>query len=123
MFIRLLSFRNKIHFSEDEDISNKNGRVTSTQTNVFIYLLTTCFGTDTPTNFAHHCKFSKAHTGPRLAHSFNFPYVYDYITKLCRRQAEVIKNHENEYVRDIGQGEARHRLKLGGGQAHKRSKD
>jgi hypothetical protein len=42
--------------------------------------------------------------------AFNLPYVYDYITKLCRKQAEVIRNHENEHVRDIGQGEARHRI-------------
>jgi hypothetical protein len=26
--------------------------------------------------------------------AFNLPYVYDYITKLCRRQAEVIQNHD-----------------------------
>jgi hypothetical protein len=53
--------------------------------------------------------------------------VYDYITKLYRQQAEVIQNHENDYVRGIGQGEARHRkykrLKLGGGQAYNRSRD
>jgi hypothetical protein len=51
--------------------------------------------------------------------------VYDYITKLCRRQAEVILNHENPNVRETGQGEPRHRkykrLKLGGGQAYDRS--
>jgi hypothetical protein len=41
--------------------------------------------------------------------SFHMPYVYDYITKLCRQQAEVIQNHENENVRYIGQDEARHR--------------
>jgi hypothetical protein len=41
--------------------------------------------------------------------AFNLPYVYDYITELCRKQAEVIWNHENEHVRGIGQGEARHR--------------
>jgi hypothetical protein len=40
---------------------------------------------------------------------FNLPYVYGYITKLCRKQAEVIRNHENEHVRCIGQGEARNR--------------
>jgi hypothetical protein len=49
--------------------------------------------------------------------ALNLPYVYGYVTKLCRQQAEVIQNHENEYVRGIGQGEARHRkykkLKLG----------
>jgi hypothetical protein len=52
-------------------------------------------------------------------------YVYDHITKLCRRQAEVIINHENPNVCAIGQGEARHRkhkgLKLGSGQAYNRS--
>jgi hypothetical protein len=57
--------------------------------------------------------------------AFKIPYVYDYITKLRRRQAEVILNHENPNVRAIGQGEARHRkhkrLKLGGGQAYDRS--
>jgi hypothetical protein len=54
--------------------------------------------------------------------SFHMQYVYDYITKSCRRQAEVIQNHENENVRYIGQGEARHRkyksLKLGGGHVY-----
>jgi hypothetical protein len=58
---------------------------------------------------------------------FDLPYVYDYITKLCRQQAEVIQNHENEHVRGTGQGEARHgkykRLELGGGQAYDRSSD
>jgi hypothetical protein len=59
--------------------------------------------------------------------AFNLLYVYDYVTKLCRQQAEVILNHENENVRNIGQGDARHRkykrLKLGSGQAHDRSSD
>jgi hypothetical protein len=59
--------------------------------------------------------------------AFNLPYVYDYITKLCRKQAEVIWTNENEHVRGIGQGEERHRkykrLKLGGGQAYDRSSD
>jgi hypothetical protein len=49
------------------------------------------------------------------------------MTKLSRQQAEVIQNHENENVRNIGQGEARQRkykrLKLGGGQAYDRSSD
>jgi hypothetical protein len=57
--------------------------------------------------------------------AFRIPYVYDYITKTCRQQAEVIQNHENENVRYIGQGEARHRkhkrLKLGGGHVCDRS--
>jgi hypothetical protein len=55
--------------------------------------------------------------------AFSIPYIYYYIIKLSRQQAEVIQNHEN--VRNIGQGEARHRkykrLKLGGGQAYDRS--
>jgi hypothetical protein len=54
-------------------------------------------------------------------------YIPKDITKLCRQQAEVIQNHDNENVRTIGQGEARHRkykrLKLGGGQAYDRSSD
>jgi hypothetical protein len=54
--------------------------------------------------------------------AFQIPYVYDYITKSCRQQAEVIQNHENENVRHIGQGEARHRkykrFKLGGGHVY-----
>jgi hypothetical protein len=28
--------------------------------------------------------------------AFKLPYIYDYITKFCRQQAEVIQNHENE---------------------------
>jgi hypothetical protein len=57
--------------------------------------------------------------------AFKIPYVYDYITKLCRQQAEIIQNHDNESVRKFGQGEARHRkyirLKLGGGHVYDRS--
>jgi hypothetical protein len=60
-----------------------------------------------------------------LHRAFNIPYIYNYITKLCRQQAEVIQNHENANVRIIRQGEARHRkhkrLKLGGGQAYNRT--
>jgi hypothetical protein len=51
--------------------------------------------------------------------AFHMPYVYDYITKSYRQEAEVIQNYENENDHYIGQGEARHRkymrLKLGGG--------
>jgi hypothetical protein len=58
---------------------------------------------------------------------FKVPYIYDYIMKLCRQQAEVIQNHENENIRDIGKVEDRHRkyerLKLGGGQAYDCSSD
>jgi hypothetical protein len=35
--------------------------------------------------------------------------VYDYITKLCRTQAEEIINNVNPNVYGIGQGEAMHR--------------
>jgi hypothetical protein len=56
---------------------------------------------------------------------FKIIYVYDFITKLCRTQAEIILNHINPNVRGIGQGEARQRKykrrKLGGGQAYDRS--
>jgi hypothetical protein len=59
--------------------------------------------------------------------TFNLPYVYDYITKSGRQQAEVIQNYENANVRNIGQGEHRHReykkLKLAGGQAYDFSSD
>jgi hypothetical protein len=59
-----------------------------------------------------------------LHKAFGVPHIYDYITKLCRQQAEVIQNHENANVRNIGQGEDRHkRLKPGGGQAYDRSSD
>jgi hypothetical protein len=60
-----------------------------------------------------------------LHKTFSIPYIYEYITKLSRQQAEVIQNYENINVRNIGQGEARHRkrLKLGGGQAYDRSND
>jgi hypothetical protein len=57
--------------------------------------------------------------------AFKVPYVYDYITKLCRTQAEVILNHVNRNVSGIGQREATYkkykRPKLGGGQAYDRS--
>jgi hypothetical protein len=59
--------------------------------------------------------------------AFHLPYVYDYMIKLSRPQAEVILNHDNENVRNIGEGEARHRkykmLKLGGCQAYGHSSD
>jgi hypothetical protein len=38
--------------------------------------------------------------------AFQIPYIYDYITKSCRQQVEVIQNHENENVPCIGQGDA-----------------
>jgi hypothetical protein len=33
---------------------------------------------------------------------FRILYVYDYITTLCRRQEQVIQNHEYAYVRNTG---------------------
>jgi hypothetical protein len=42
----------------------------------------------------------------KLHMAFKLPYVYDYIKKLCRQQAEAIQNHENENIRSIGQGKA-----------------
>jgi hypothetical protein len=54
--------------------------------------------------------------------AFHIPYFYDYITKWCRQQAEVIQNHGNAIVCYIGLGETRHRkytrLKLGGGHVY-----
>jgi hypothetical protein len=44
-----------------------------------------------------------------LHKAFNTPYIYDYITKLCRQRAQVIQNHENANVRNTGQDEAQHR--------------
>jgi hypothetical protein len=59
--------------------------------------------------------------------SFKIPYVYNYIIKLRRQQAQTIQHHQNIHVRNIGQGEAPRRkykkLKLGGGQAYARSSD
>jgi hypothetical protein len=68
--------------------------------------------------------FSKCKPVRDLHTGFNLPYAYDYITKLCRRQLEVIQNHENKHILGVRQGEVRHRkckrLELGGGQAYYR---
>jgi hypothetical protein len=43
------------------------------------------------------------HTPVRELHkAFNIPYIYDYIIKLCRQQAQVIQNHKNANFRHIG---------------------
>jgi hypothetical protein len=59
--------------------------------------------------------------------AFKLPYICDYITKLCRQEAEIIQNHENADFRNIRQGETRHmkykKLQLGGGQAYDVSSD
>jgi hypothetical protein len=53
--------------------------------------------------------------------AFQIPYLYDFVTELCRQQTTVTLNHGNVSIRSIGQGDARRRkykmLKLGGGQA------
>jgi hypothetical protein len=38
--------------------------------------------------------------------ALQIPYIYDFITKICRKQAEVTQNHDNKNVRSIGNGEA-----------------
>jgi hypothetical protein len=52
--------------------------------------------------------------------AFKIPYLYDFVTKLCKEQATVILNHENVDMHNIGQCKTQHRkykrLKLGGGQ-------
>jgi hypothetical protein len=74
-------------------------------------------------NKAHRTigNFPRRTTVRDLHVAFKIPYVYDLITKLCRKQAEVIQNHHNPNVRNIRPGEAQHRkykrLKFGGGQA------
>jgi hypothetical protein len=81
----------------------------------------------TPRFCVSGCELFSGSSVRELHKSFSISYVYDYVTKLSRKQAEVVQNHENSNVRNIGQGEARHskykRLKLGGGQAYDRSSD
>jgi hypothetical protein len=55
--------------------------------------------------------------------AFKIPYVYDYITKLCSTQAEVILNHVNPNVHGEARNRKYKRRKLGGGQAYDRSAD
>jgi hypothetical protein len=38
--------------------------------------------------------------------TFKIPYIYDFITELFRQQAEIVQNHSNPNVRNIGQAEA-----------------
>jgi hypothetical protein len=46
--------------------------------------------------------FQGAHGLANLHVAFKIPYVYYFISELCRQQTEVIQNHENENVRDMG---------------------
>jgi hypothetical protein len=43
-----------------------------------------------------------------LHRSFQIPYLYDYVTQLCRKQASLVRSRDS-VIRTIGQGEARHR--------------
>jgi hypothetical protein len=43
--------------------------------------------------------------------AFKIPYLYDFVTKLCRQQATVTLNHANVNIRKIGQGMAQHSKK------------
>jgi hypothetical protein len=65
-------------------------------------------------NFPRHTPVYELHK------AFSIPYIYDYITKLCRKQTKIIQNHDNTNVSNTGQGKPRHRkfkrLKLGAGQ-------
>jgi hypothetical protein len=58
---------------------------------------------------------------PTSRYRFITLHISTCITKLCRRQAEVIQNHENVHVGGTEQGETR--LKLGDGHADDRSND
>jgi hypothetical protein len=66
--------------------------------------------------------FSRRTSVRDLHVAFQISNVCDYITKLCRQQADAIQNHDNETVRNI---EARHRkyksLKLGSDHVNDRS--
>jgi hypothetical protein len=58
--------------------------------------------------------------------AFKLLYLYDYIKKVCRQQAEVIQNHENANVHNIGHEPWHRKYKrheLGGGQTYDRSSD
>jgi hypothetical protein len=72
-------------------------------------------------------EFPKCTLVHELHMAFQVLYIYDYITRLCRQQTEVIQNHENANVGDVGKGEAQHRkykmLKLGSGQVRNCSSD
>jgi methionine aminopeptidase len=41
--------------------------------------------------------------------TFQIPYVYNYITKLCGHQVQVIQIHETANVCSIGQGRTQYR--------------
>jgi hypothetical protein len=43
-------------------------------------------------NFPRHTPVCELHK------AFNIPYIYDYITNLCRKEAKIIQNHGNANV-------------------------
>jgi hypothetical protein len=50
-------------------------------------------------------------TPSRYLHgAFKISYINGFVTELCRQQAEVVQNHENVNVRNVGQGEAQHNI-------------
>jgi hypothetical protein len=69
--------------------------------------------------------FPRRTTVRELYKAFNFSYIYDYTTKLCRQQAEIIQNHGNAMSAIWGKVKADTEniksLKFGGGQAYDRS--
>jgi hypothetical protein len=57
-----------------------------------------------PKNYKRFQNNRESSTPVRDIHTaFNRPYVYDYVIKLCRKQAEVVRNLENEHIRGIGE--------------------
>jgi hypothetical protein len=53
--------------------------------------------------------FSKLYTCPRFAHSPQSSVCIRLYKNFRKQKAEVIQNNENERVRSVEQGEARHR--------------
>jgi hypothetical protein len=46
----------------------------------------------------HYWQFPRRTTICELLVVSKIPYVYDFITKVCRQEAVVIQNHDNEHV-------------------------
>jgi hypothetical protein len=55
-------------------------------------------------NFPRRTLVRDLHMAFKLLYIYIYIYIYDYITKLCRQQAEVLQNHEKSKVRNSGQG-------------------
>jgi hypothetical protein len=71
--------------------------------------------------------FPRAHTDSWFPHDFQTSIQIWLYNRIMQATSRSNKNHENENVLNIGQGEPRHikykRLKLGSGQAYDRSSD